>query len=59
VIIIATSIAYLRSAFVRGLIQPVLHFARIPMNVFAAIAGFFLRGLLFPFRAISGIFRRA
>ncbi len=59
VIIIVTSIAYLRSAFVRGLIQPALHFARIPMNVFAAIVGFFLKGLLFPFRAIAGMFRRA
>jgi hypothetical protein len=59
VLIIGVSISYMRSALVRDAMRPLLRFIRIPMNALAALVGFVLKILFFPFRSLARLMKEA
>lgn len=59
VLIIGVSISYMRSALVRDAIRPLLRLVRIPMNALAALVGFVLQALFFPFRSLVRLLKAA
>jgi tellurite resistance protein TerC len=59
VLIIGVSIFYMRSALLRDAMRPLLRLVRIPMNSVAALVGFLLKILFFPFRSLVRLVKPA
>ena len=58
-VIVALSLWYARSAALQKLCKPVFCFMMVPLKLYAKIAGALITLLLWPFKAVAGLFRKA